>query len=425
MKLVYKRKKIMKKQVFLPAKVLLPKVEDMSKWSVVACDQFTSQPEYWERVEKNVGDSKSAYHLILPEAELGTDKEAAHIESIHKAMAEYLATDVFTEYDNAYIYIERTMQNGSIRRGLLGMVDLDAYHYEPGTDAPIRATEKTVAERIPPRMRVRKDAAIELPHVLLLCDDAENLLLEPFTAGKNELCKLYDFDLMENGGHITGWLVQGEAVTAFEQRLAQFEACLSKKYTDLSGTPMTFAVGDGNHSLATAKACYEALKKEHPDMDMSKHPARYALVELENIYDESQVFEPIHRIITKTDAESLLEALQGACCGEEGFPIQWVIGDKTGTMILDKQKGELAVGILQKFLDEYLESHEGETDYIHGEEDLKALAAQPDAIGFLLPAMEKNQLFRGVISDGVLPRKTFSMGHAVEKRYYLEARKIK
>ena len=415
----------MKSQVFLPAKVLLPKVEDMSKWSVVACDQFTSQPEYWERVEEYVGNSKSAYRLILPEAELGTAKEAAHIESIHKAMAEYLAAGVFTEYDNAYIYIERTMQNGTIRRGLLGMVDLDAYDYEPGTNAPIRATEKTVPERIPPRMRVRKDAAIELPHVLLLCDDAQNLLLELFTAGKDELEKIYDFDLMEKGGHITGWLVQGDAVQVFEQRLMQFEESLPEKYADLSGKPMTFAVGDGNHSLATAKACYEELKKNNKGQDMSNHPARYALVELENIYDDSQVFEPIHRIVTQTDAEALLTALQENCCGEEGFPIQWVMEKQTGTIILDKQKGELAVGILQKFLDEYLETHDGITDYIHGEEDLKQLAMQPQSIGFLLPAMEKNQLFRGVISDGVLPRKTFSMGHAVEKRYYLEARKIK
>lgn len=414
----------MKTQVFLPAKILLPKVEDMTKWSVVACDQFTSQPEYWERVEKYVGNEKSAYHLILPEANLGTEKEAEHLIKIHSTMKEYLKEDVFEAYEKAYVYIERTMQNGSIRRGLLGMVDLDAYNYEPGNEAPIRATEKTVAERIPPRMKVRADAAVELPHVLLLCDDGDNLLLEPFTASKQELPKIYDFDLMENGGHITGYLVQGEAVEAFEQRLKMFEDSLPGKYADLKNKPMTFAVGDGNHSLATAKACYEALKKANQGKDLSNHPARYALVELENIYDDSQVFEPIHRIITKTNPKELLEAVQAACAGTEGFPIEWVIGNETGTMILDKNKGELAVGILQKFLDEYLKKHEGEIDYIHGEEDLKELAAQPEAIGFLLPAMEKNQLFRGVISDGVLPRKTFSMGHAVEKRYYLEARKI-
>lgn len=415
----------MKSQVFLPAKVLLPQVEEMSKWSVVACDQFTSQPEYWERVEKYVGDSQSAYRLILPEAELGTEREATHIENIQKAMTEYLTQGVFKEYDNVYIYIERTMLNGTIRRGLLGMVDLEAYDYTPGTDAPIRATEKTVSERIPPRMRVRKDAAVELPHVLLLCDDADNLLLEPFTKEKAQLEKVYDFDLMENGGHITGWLVQEAEVDAFADRLEEFQQSLSAKYTGLTGTPMTFAVGDGNHSLATAKACYEELKRMNPGQDMTSHPARYALVELENIYDDSQVFEPIHRIVAKTDAKALLAALKENCCGEKGFPIQWVIGNESGTIILDRQKGELAVGILQKFLDDYLEAKDGIIDYIHGEEDLKQLAMQPAAIGFLLPAMEKNQLFRGVISDGVLPRKTFSMGHAVEKRYYLEARKIK
>lgn len=415
----------MKSQVFLPAKVLLPNVEDMSKWSVVACDQFTSQPEYWERVEKYVGDSASAYHLILPEAGLGADDEASRIRDIHNTMLTYIDNHMFTEYDNAYIYVERTMQNGTIRRGILGMVDLEAYDYTPGCDAPIRATEKTVPERIPPRMKVRKEAALELPHVLLLCDDDKNILLEPFTTNKEKLTPIYDFDLMENGGHITGYLVQGEEVEQFNARLIEFADSLSGKYERLDGVPMTFAVGDGNHSLATAKACYEALKKEHPDTDMSKHPARYALVELENIYDDSQVFEPIHRLIVDTDTEQLLEELKASCCGEEGFEIQWVIGKERGTLVLDKKKGELAVGILQKFLDKYLQTHAGETDYIHGEEDLYQLAQRENTIGFLLPAMEKNQLFRGVISDGVLPRKTFSMGHAVEKRYYLEARAIR
>ena len=415
----------MKSQVFMPATILLPKVENMTKWSVVACDQFTSQPEYWESVEKYVGNEKSAYHLILPEANLGTEKEAEHLQKIHGTMEEYLAQDVFAEYENAYIYIERTMQNGSIRRGLLGMVDLEAYEYTPGNEAPIRATEKTVAERIPPRMKVRAEALIELPHVLLLCDDGDNLLLEPLTERKQTLPKLYDFDLMQNGGHITGYLVQGSEVEDFAKRLAQFEENLPEKYVGLSNKPMTFAVGDGNHSLATAKACYEAMKKANPALDLSNHPARYALVELENIYDDSQIFEPIHRIVTGVNSQELLDALQRGYEGTEGFPIEWVVGNETGKIMLDKNKGELAVGILQKFLDDYLESHPGEIDYIHGEDELNQLAAQPNAIGFLLPAMEKYQLFRGVISDGVLPRKTFSMGHAVEKRYYLEARKIR
>ena len=415
----------MKSQVFMPASILLPKQADMAKWSVVACDQFTSQPDYWERVEKYVADEKSTYHLILPEANLGTEKEEEHLKKIHHTMEEYLEEGVFEEHENAYVYIERTMQNGSIRRGLLGMVDLEAYEYTPGNEAAIRATEKTVAERIPPRMKVRGDALLELPHVLLLADDGENLLLEAFTASKESFSKIYDFDLMEQGGHITGYLVQGDAVVAFEERLHIFEGSLSEKYKDLKNKPMTFAVGDGNHSLATAKECYEALKRENPDTDLSTHPARYALVELENIYDDSQVFEPIHRIVTKTNPTALLDSLKRECGGAEGFEIEWVIGTQRGKVTLDKSKGELAVGILQKFLDEYLEKNPGDIDYIHGEEELVQLANQADSVGFLLPAMEKHQLFRGVISDGVLPRKTFSMGHAVEKRYYLEARKIK
>ena len=415
----------MNKNVFLPANILLPNVEDMTKWSVVACDQFTSQPEYWKRVEKNVGEGLSAYHLILPECELGTQREEARTEQIHKTMTEYLEKGIFTEYDNAYIYVERTMQDGSIRRGLLGMVDLEAYDYTPGTDAPIRATEKTVPERIPPRMKVRQSAAVELPHVLLLCDDKEDILLRPISEKKDILKVVYDFDLMEDGGHITGWLVTGEEVVAFGERQKWFVESLPEKYKDFEQTPMTFAVGDGNHSLATAKACYEALKKNNPAEDLSAHPARYALVELENIYDDSQVFEPIHRIVADTDTKKLLEALRGACQGEEGFAVEWVIGEERGAIILDSNKGELAVGILQKFLDEYLETNQGKVDYIHGEDDLCQLANKANTIGFLLPAMEKHQLFRGVLSDGVLPRKTFSMGHAVEKRYYLEARKIK
>ena len=229
---------------------------------------------------------------------------------------------------------------------------------------------------------------------------------------------------MEGGGHITGWLVQGKAVDDFEARLADYTAHVGEKYKGLPGVPMVFAVGDGNHSLATAKACYEELKKAHPGEDLSSHPARFALVELENIHDEAQVFEPIHRVITHTDPSAMLKALED-WCAPGGFPVEWYIGQDHGTVYLDKAKSQLAVGVLQAFLDQYLSSHPGEIDYIHGDDDLKELAAQDGAIGFLLPAMEKSQLFRGVIADGILPRKTVSMGHAREKRYYLEGRAIK
>ena len=414
----------MHQNCFLPAEILLPKVEDMSKWAVIACDQFSSQPAYWDRVRANAGDAPSTIHLILPEAQLGTEQEPALTEEINRTMAAYLEQDLFTVYPNSFVYVERTLQSGAIRKGLVGMVDLEAYDYSMGSTSDIRATEKTVVERIPPRMRVRKNAPLEFPHILMLADDHDKVLIEPITAQKEHLKKLYDCMLMEDGGHIAGWLVDGAEAQAFMDRLTTYTQHVDEKYTGLPGTPMVFAVGDGNHSLATAKACYEELKKAHPGEDLSQHPARYALVELENIHDAAQEFAPIHRVIVKTDAPALLKAVQDNLCAETGFPVEWYMGKDHGTIYLDQSKGQLAVGILQSFLDQYLAQHDGETDYIHGDADLMELADQDNAIGFLLPVMEKSQLFRGVIADGILPRKTFSMGHAREKRYYLEGRKI-
>ena len=414
----------MHQNCFLPAEILLPKVEDMSKWAVIACDQFSSQPAYWDRVRANAGDAPSTIHLILPEAQLGTEQEPALTEEINRTMAAYLEQDLFTVYPNSFVYVERTLQSGAIRKGLVGMVDLEAYDYAMGSASDIRATEKTVVERIPPRMRVRKNAPLEFPHILMLADDHDKVLIEPITAQKEHLKKLYDCMLMEDGGHIAGWLVDGAEAQAFMERLTTYTQHVDEKYTGLPGTPMVFAVGDGNHSLATAKACYEELKKAHPGEDLSQHPARYALVELENIHDAAQEFAPIHRVIVKTDAPALLKAVQDNLCAETGFPVEWYMGKDHGTIYLDQSKGQLAVGILQSFLDQYLDQHDGETDYIHGDADLMELADQDNAIGFLLPVMEKSQLFRGVIADGILPRKTFSMGHAREKRYYLEGRKI-
>ena len=409
---------------FLPADILFPKVDSMEKWAVIACDQFTSDPAYWERVRKNAEGAPSTINLILPEAELGTPQEAAHTALINRTMKEYLDAGVFETLKDAFVYVERTLENGSVRPGLVGMVDLDAYDYSTGSVSTIRATEKTVVERIPPRMRVRRDAPIELPHILMLCDDDEKVLIEPIAAHKASLRKLYDFDLMEGGGHITGYLVSGEEAAAFEDRLTAYTAACPEKYQDLPGASLVFAVGDGNHSLATAKSCYEELKAKNPGVDLSNHPARYALVELENIHDEAQQFEPIHRVVVETDPEALLAALE-PWCAPDGYPITWYAGEKTGTVYLDRSRSQLEVGVLQQFLDEYLAAHPGKIDYIHGDEDLKNLARQDRAIGFLLPAMAKSQLFRGVVADGVLPRKTFSMGHAREKRYYLEGRTIK
>lgn len=421
--------------VFLPANILLPNVDSMKstdlkkstdfleKWAVIACDQFTSQPEYWAEVYKTVGDAPSSLRLVLPEAEL-TGDDGDRAATIAKTMERYLNEGLFKAYPDSYIYVERTLVNGSIRRGIVGAVDLDAYDYHNGSISPVRATERTVEERIPPRKKIRQDAPLELPHILLLCDDPERTLIESVSAVKEGLPKLYEFDLMAGGGHLAGWLLAGDAAVDFSRKLAAYEERLQTRCTAEGLSPLIYAVGDGNHSLATAKACYEDLKKAHPDSDLTNHPARYALLELENLHDETQQFEPIHRIIKDTDPDALLAALVSAAGAEEGYPVTWYAGDKRGTIHLDPAKGELAIGILQAFLDGYLPEHGGAIDYIHGDDVLQRLSEAPNSIGFLLHPIQKDRLFRSIAHDGVLPRKTFSMGHACEKRYYLEARKI-
>ena len=411
-------------KIFGSTDILLPKSASMHRWAVIACDQFTSDNAYWQRVAETVGDAHSTLHMILPEAHLGAADEAAIVKNINKTMEEYLENDVFEVYKKSYIYVERTLLNGTVRPGLIGAVDLEEYDYNPGSVSAVRATEKTVLERIPPRQRVRKDASIEFPHVLMLADDDKKQLIEPIAAIKDRLFKIYDFDLMEGGGHITGWVVRGEDAAAFDERLAAYIEAVPAKYADLNGAPVTLAVGDGNHSLATAKSCYEALKAANPGIDMSSHPARWALVELENIHDDSQVFEPIHRVLFNVDGKKLLKDMQ-AICAEGGYEVEYVLGAERGKLMLDKARGELAVAVLQEFLDQWMQENSCEIDYIHGDDEVAELAQKENAIGFLLPGMEKHQLFRGVISGGVLPRKTFSMGHAREKRYYLEGRRIR
>ncbi len=407
--------------VFVPADILLPQLEDMGKWAVVACDQFTSQPDYWRGVRETVGAAPSALELILPEVELSGSYEQ-RIPAIHAAMARYLAEGLFREYPVSFVYVERRLLDGKIRPGLVGAVDLEQYDYSADAVSAVRATERTVVERIPPRQKVRRGASLELPHVLLLCDDPEDRILAPLAAVKERLPLLYDFELMQGGGPIKGWLVQGKEAQLVQQRLAAYEAEGRERCGHESA--MLYAVGDGNHSLATAKACWEEQKRTLSPEQWAAHPARFALVELENLYDDSQQIEPIHRIVTRVDAAALLEAARTQICADGGFPVPWVSGGDSGVLFLDPAKGQLPVGILQNFLDAYLAAKGGEIDYIHDDEALRALAARPGAVGFLLPAIGKEQLFRGIIADGVLPRKTFSMGHAVEKRYYLEARKI-
>lgn len=409
---------------FYPADILLPQNCDLSRWSVVACDQYTAQPDYWERVDRFVGDAPSTLRLILPESRLGGEKVDADIAAINAEMERYVKEDRFTELGGSMIYLERRLKNGRVRRGLVGMADLEAYDYRPGSQSLIRATEGTVLSRIPPRVRVREGAILELPHVMLLCDDPERTVIETLAGRTADMTCVYDFDLMEDGGHITGWAL-GEKelnMVAGALRALADPTAFQARYNAPGKPPLLFAVGDGNHSLATAKTCYE--------QDKGNEKARYALVELVNLHDEALEFEPIHRVVFGVEPRALLEALlayyPGAALGAgEGHRLPYVYAGGEGVVTVPHPAMQLEVGTLQTFLDDYLPTVGGKIDYIHGEDVTRRLACQPGNMGFLLPAMEKKSLFPTVLFDGALPRKTFSMGEAHDKRFYLEARRIR
>lgn len=417
---------------FYPADILLPENVDMNKWAVVACDQFTSQPEYWAAVEQNVGDAPSTLRLILPEAKLNDPDVEQRIADINGAMKRYVDGGVFKTLPASLIYMERTQSDGKVRHGLIGMIDLDEYDYTPGSGALIRATEGTVLSRIPPRVKVRQDAPIELPHVMLLIDDPDGTVIEPLGAQSGKMEVLYDFDLQQGGGHLTGWKLTETQMAGAADALTALcaPAQMEKKYGMKDAAPLLFAVGDGNHSLATAKTCYENLKKVTPKEQWASLPERYALVEVVNNHDDALKFEPIHRVLFHVNPEKVLEAFRAfypsAYEGEgEGHTIAYTYAGYRGFVTVPDPKVQLAVGTLQAFIDDYLKVNGGEVDYIHGDEVTDELGAKPGNIGFKLPAMEKEQLFKTVMADGVLPRKTFSMGHAQDKRYYVEARAIK
>jgi hypothetical protein len=383
-------------------------------------------------VEETVGEAPSTLRLILPEAKLNDPDVDAHIADINAAMQRYLEDGVFQSLSDSLIYIERTQSDGKVRHGLIGMVDLDQYDFTPGSGALIRATEGTVLSRIPPRVRVRQDAPIELPHVMLLIDDPDKTVIEPLTKGSGSMEKLYDFDLQQGGGHLTGWKLTDAQMDGVADALTGLcsESEMEKKYGMRGVAPLLFAVGDGNHSLATAKQCYENLKKVTPESEWASLPARYALVEVVNNHDDALQFEPIHRVVFGVDPAKMLDAFKafypGAHEGQgEGHTIAYTYEGHTGYITVPQPKVQLAVGTLQAFIDAYIKDNGGEVDYIHGDEVTDQLGAKPGNIGFKLPAMGKEQLFKTVMADGVLPRKTFSMGHAQDKRYYVEARKIK
>lgn len=424
----------MEKTAFSPADILLPHDCGLTKWAVVACDQYTSQPEYWERVDQYVGDAPSTLRLILPESKLESDNVDEEIQKINATMEQYLQEERLRPVEDAMIFVERKLANGKTRLGLLGKLDLEEYSYEKGSGTPIRATEGTVLSRIPPRMKVRENAPIELPHIMVLIDDPDKKIIEPLTKDVNrkQMSKIYSATLMENGGRITGSLLSKYQAKKIQEALAELgDPQRFEEFYHAPGKPvLTYAMGDGNHSLATAKACWEKLKPTLSPQEQETHPARYALVELVNLHDDSLEFEPIHRVVFGVEPKKLLEAFlaayPGAHYGEgEGHQITYVLAGERGTVTVPNPTAQLAVGTLQNFLDQYLEANGGKVDYIHGEDVVEQLASQPGSIGFLLPAMGKDQLFPTVIFDGALPRKTFSMGEAHDKRFYLEARRIK
>lgn len=405
------------KTIFQPAEILLPAysadAERMSRWAVIACDQYTSEPDYWESCVNFIDGAPSAYDYILPEAYLGTEMEKSHGEAIAANMKSFDPS--FMRTVNGLLYVERTLPDGTVRHGIVGAMDLEAYDYSVGSASAVRATEATILTRIPPRCKVRASAAIELPHILVLVDNMD--FIRAACAEKASLPTAYDFDLMGDGGHITGREITGEALETMMARIAAYEE---------AHHGLVYAMGDGNHSLAAAKAHWENVKAETGDMN---HPARFALCELTALEDDSLVFHPIYRILKNCDPADVLAALSAVTeetSDEHAAQTVTVLaGAEKHVLTFTAPDHALTVGTLQNFLDRYHAAHpETECDYIHGEDSVARLSESGGCVGFLMNGMDKSELFPYVEAHGTLPRKTFSMGEADSKRYYLEARKI-
>lgn len=422
--------------------ILMPKQGiDLTKWAVIACDQYTSQPEYWEALDRAVGDAPSTLRITLPEVYLEEPDVAERISAIHAEMEKYLASGILEELPAGIVLTSRDTGGACDRKGLVMAFDLEDYDYHLGSTSAIRPTEKTVESRIPPRLAVREGASIELPHIMLMIDDPDCAIIEPLFKEVNSLKKLYDIPLLENGGHLIGWFIpEGPLTEKVEEgflKLADRAVFNAKYHTDDTKPVLPFAVGDGNHSMATAKAAWEKLKPTLTPEEQETHPARYVLAEVVNLHDKSLEIEGIHRALFGVDPGDLFSSADAffAANGGKSFlsdtPVEgnqcfpYETADKRGYLVVQNPKWALPVATLQAFLDDYLSSHGSvKIDYIHGQEALHTLAQQPGNLTFTLPDPSKEDLFRGVIFDGVLPRKTFSMGEAREKRYYMESKRI-
>lgn len=392
--------------------ILLPRAEDMGAWSVIACDQFTSEPEYWAAAEARAAERPSTLSLMLPEAWLHTARADGADGRIADTMRRYLAEGVFQTVPDSFIYVERTLSDGRVRCGLVAALDLEQYDFTGTQRASVRSTEGTVEERLPPRVNIRRGAPLEMPHTLLLMDDRTDSVLSLAEKAKDTLEKVYDFDLMLGGGHIAGWRVSGETKAAVQSALDALDnaALQREKYGDAAENgKLTFAVGDGNHSLAATKRFWEEKRETLPENERETDPARFALVEIENIHEPSLDFEPIHRVIFDTDTSAFAAEFTA-------HRTEWEAEDKT----LSER-----VAAAESFCRAYIAAHGGYIDYIHGDDTARSLGEKPNCAAVLLPPVEKSGLFLSVLKNGALPKKSFSMGNARDKRYYLECRKIR
>ena len=409
-----------------PSEILLPDVSVAPEtWACVACDQYTSEPEYWDKTAETVGSNPSTLNLMLPECYL--KDSSARIPKIHAAMAEYLSGGILKPaVKNGFILCERTTPSGT-RLGLVCTVDLEDYDFTKGSLPLIRPTEQTIASRLPARLEIRRGAPLELTHIMVLLDDPDRTVLEPLRAKKDSLRRLYDFDLMQRGGHLAGYAVESE------EDLASVDRAMNALRVSLGPDPMLLAVGDGNHSLATAKAYWNEIRETLSEEERKNHPARFALCEIENIHDEALLFEPIHRILTHVSLPELLASWQAYAAARgmslensgNGHTFTVVSGPEERRITVTHPEGAIPCETVQKFLDDFLAGHpEAEIDFIHGEASVRTLAQAEGTVGFLLPEIDKSTFFEDVKKLGVLPRKTFSMGEADEKRFYMESKRI-
>lgn len=403
---------------FAPADILLPEHADMHRWSVIACDQFTSDAAYWRSVQDTVGDAPSTLRLMLPEFYLGKCDEAAATRGIQQTMHTYLDSGVFRTVPHSLVLVQRTLPSGAVRCGIVGALDLEAYDYSPDSVTPIRATEGTVASRLPARVRIRAAAALEMPHIMVFYSDPEDAICAEAQALAGDT--LYDFDLMSGGGHICGRQIAGDAA----ERLAAV-LCATGVGTD-GAHPMRFAIADGNHSLAAARQCWLEKKKTLSPEQAAADPARYALVELVNLHSPAVTFEPIHRVLFETDAAHWLDAAERSLAAADGcgYAVTLLAGAQRRDILARGSSLGEAISALDAFCASYMQAHGGRIDYIHGDDEAIDLAAGDGCCGILMPRMEKEELFTSVLRSGPFPKKSFSIGLGADKRYYLECRKL-